>query len=80
MERLPAETDRIICQREDMGSPRGEPHRGRIHILPEGNQAIWTPSTVSVRAGSLGETHTCVEPEASCVPARVRAEGGLVRE
>ncbi len=24
--------------------------------------------TVSVRAGSLGETHTCVKPEASCVP------------
>ncbi len=26
--------------------------------------------TVSVRAGSLGEMHTCIEPEASCVPAR----------
>ncbi len=28
------------------------------------------PCTVSVRAGSLGEMHTCIEPEASCVPVR----------
>ncbi len=27
--------------------------------------------TVSVRVGSLGETHTCVRPEASCVPVRL---------
>ncbi len=26
---------------------------------------------VSVRVGSLGETHTCVRPEASCVPVRL---------
>ncbi len=26
--------------------------------------------TVSVRVGSLGETHTCVKPEARCVPVR----------
>ncbi len=26
--------------------------------------------TVFVRVGSLGETHTCVKPEASCVPVR----------
>ncbi len=28
------------------------------------------PCTVSVRAGSLGEMHTYIEPEASCVPVR----------
>ncbi len=27
--------------------------------------------TVSVLVGSLGETHTCVRPEASCVPVRL---------
>ncbi len=32
MERLPTETDRMICQREDTGSQRGEPYRGIIHI------------------------------------------------
>ncbi len=25
---------------------------------------------MSVRVGSMGETHTCVNPEASCVPVR----------
>ncbi len=32
MEWLPAEPDRMVCQREDTGSPRREPYCGRIHI------------------------------------------------
>ncbi len=30
---------------------------------------------MSVRVGSLGETHTCVRPEASCVPVRLYQGG-----
>ncbi len=37
------------------------------------------PCTVSVQAGSLGETHTCVKPEASCVPV-FPCRGPSVRE
>ncbi len=37
------------------------------------------PCTVSVRAGSLGELHTCIEPEASCASASV-PRGPSVRE
>ncbi len=35
------------------------------------------PCTVSVRAGSLGAKHTCVKPEASCVPAHPCRGGPL---
>ncbi len=54
---LPAEPDRELCQREDMGLPWEKPYRGRIHIwdYPEGNQAIRTPSPVQGLTGDPGD-------------------------
>ncbi len=81
MERLSAEADRMIFQREEMDSPRGGPYHGRIYIWdypqgikPYGHLAQYRGSTalqMSARHQLIGRGSTPCEPLAPGGTARL---------